>query len=808
MKPLLLAVAIMLQCSELSTAQRTSCPANHTVPATLNSSLKTAPVLFTENRGQVIDAEGNPRPDIMFTARSNGAKVFLTGTGIYYQFTRSQYANAQEPDVPGTDSRLLQESLRAPSVTSTHRFALALQGANPAPVIRKEDRSTYTENYYLAHCPAGITGVPAYERIVYEGVYPGIDWVVYTREGGLEYDFIVKPGADPGQIKLKVTDADAVSITGDGGLLMKTSLGEVREAPPQSFINGQHVTTRFTQSADGSIGFVVDAYDATKTLTIDPTVSWASYYGGSSGDAGYCCTTDASGNVILAGYASSPTGIASGGMQNVFGGNYDAFLVKFNSAGARQWATYYGGIDYDGGASCAVDASGNIYMAGETYSASAIASGGFQNTFGGGTIDAFLAKFNSVGVRQWATYYGGSGDERAYACVLDADGNVFVAGETTSATAIASGGFQNTLDGTSDAFLVKFNSAGARHWATYYGGPADDYGYCCAADASGNVFLAGAAKSVSAVASGGFQNTNGGSSDAFLVKFNASGLRQWATYYGGGAAEKGSFCIADPAGNVFLAGTTYSAGGIASGGVQNTFGGLNDAFLVKFNASGIRQWGTYYGGSGNDIGSTCAADANGNVLLSGYTNSGAGIAAGGFQNALGGGYDAFMVMFSSSGSRLWGSYYGGSGDEFGSACALEGNGNIFLTGNTTSPSGIAYGGFQNVPGGDKDAFLLNVYEPTTAVTNSLEHINPGSISIYPNPARGNFTLRIDDLPMDTGREIRVDVLDMAGRLVWHKSVRLNSAHLCIGLGQIGLGQYVLRASSDQGSATKKFELID
>jgi hypothetical protein len=161
------------------------------------------------------------------------------------------------------------------------------------------------------------------------------------------------------------------------------------------------------------------------------------------------------------------------------------------------------------------------------------------------------------------------------------------------------------LNGGLDAFLVKYNSSGVRLWGTYCGGINDEYGYSCSADYLGNVYLAGETRSSSNIASGGHQNTYGGLRDAFLVKFNSTGVRQWGTYYGGPNIDLGFICSVDAANNVYLSGETQSTVSIAFGGYQNTFGGgTNDDFLVKFNSSGVRQWGTYYGGAGMDRGGT------------------------------------------------------------------------------------------------------------------------------------------------------------------------------------------------------------
>ncbi|MCB0635928.1 MAG: T9SS type A sorting domain-containing protein [Lewinella sp.] len=183
---------------------------------------------------------------------------------------------------------------------------------------------------------------------------------------------------------------------------------------------------------------------------------WATYYGGTVGELGWSVCTDGDGNVFIAGIANSTTNIAFNGHQNSHGGGNDAFLAKFNATGVRQWATYYGGIETDWGRSICTDHAGNVYLAGLTSSITNISSDGFQNTYGGSYGDAFLAKFNPNGIRLWGTYYGGTSFDSGYSTSTDANGNVYLAGQTSSTTNIASGGFQNTYVGNRDAFLVKF----------------------------------------------------------------------------------------------------------------------------------------------------------------------------------------------------------------------------------------------------------------------------------------------------------------------------------------------------------------
>jgi gliding motility-associated-like protein len=484
---------------------------------------------------------------------------------------------------------------------------------------------------------------------------------------------------------------------------------------------------------------------------------WGTYFGGNGGDYPYSVATDAAGNIYLAGMTTSTFNIASGGFQNTFNGGFDAFLVKLTPAGALLWSTYYGGTGDEKECTVTTDAAGNVYLAGWTTSTGNITSGGFQNTYGGGAYDAFLVKFDGVtGNRLWATYYGGSGEDRAGNVATDPAGNVYLCGRTESPSNIASGGFQNTYGGNMDAYLVKFDGAtGNRLWATYYGGGMWDEAYNLAADATGDVYISGGTTSNSNIASGGFQNTNGGSGDAFLAKFNAAtGNRIWATYYGGSGSDYGHSMALDPSGNVFMTGETTSTTSIASGGFQNTYGGgLFDDYLVKFDASGSRLWATYYGGTNNEEQYTdgLAVDASGNAYLTGDSyspNTGNAIASGGFQNSLVGSENIFLAKFDPAGNRLCATYYGQNHEEFG-LVAVDNSGNVYLAAwaDFNSTTNIASGGYQNTyGGGNYDGFLIkfnscfNVLSVTAAPTNiSCFGQCTGTATATPNNGTAPYT---------------------------------------------------------------------
>ncbi len=677
---------------------------------------------FEENKGQV---QGTDKARVRFVIKGNGLDVFILEDGIAYQYKKVHYPEGYHELVQNRKSVYEKsEELSGQIITETFRMDALLVGFNPNAEIIKEGKSADYIQYYNHDA----LNVHSYQKITYRNIYPKIDWVLFFKDEKLEYEFVVHPGGNPDDIKIRYEHAESVNLLADGSIKLKSRMGDIIDKAPVSF-QGENIISTGYHLENNIIQFRLTNYDQSKTLVIDPVVEWATYYGGSSDDVGHSSSVDRSGNVLyMAGRTFSTNAISSGGYQNSLNGtDYDAFLVKFDSAGVRLWATYYGGNHNEVGSLCAVDGSGNVYLGGTTSSSSGISFNGHQNNLGGHE-DAFLVKFNSSGIRQWATYYGGDEIDLGNSCAIDNSGNVFLAGSSWSSSGIAFNGHQNTYGGSMDAFLVKFNSNGLRQWATFYGNNEFEEGQSCTVDGSGNVYLSGRTSSASGIALGGHQNTLEGSDDAFLVKFNSSGIRQWATYYGGSNSESGTSCTADDMGNIWLAGVTYSLNNISFKGHQNTLSGEDDAFLVKFNSSGIRQWATYYGGSEADRALSCGTDGLGNIYLAGTTTSKSGIAYDGHQNAHAGGVqDAFLAKFNTNGTRQWATYYGGSGLDIGFSCIANVKGSVFLAGNTGSVNNIASEGHQNIFGGSSDAFLVKFSECLESYTTVKTEICKGEL---------------------------------------------------------------------------------
>ena len=704
-------------------------------------------VVFEENKGQMKDQHWQPRPDVLYYGKSEGMNYYIRNNGMSYQLSRVESWKEEDDKLQShlTDKK---DKRKVPDQIGTYRVDAEWKNHNSNFSVEKGKVLDGYNNYY--NVPDGVEPalfVKQYETVTLKNLWKGVDVHYYGTNGHLESDYLVAAGADYKQIQIEIKGAE-LSTDNEGNLIMKTPFGEIHEGKLKVYQNNELLEEAkwvITPKGNGwEVGFDIPNYNPSLALRIDPlTRVWGTYYGGNGNEIGNSCIADGVGNLYLAGSTTSYTSIASGGYQNTYTQNNDAFLVKFNNNGSRQWGTYYGGsgVGYpcdDFGYSCATDISGNVYLAGHTSSLSGIGSGGHQNTYGGfgpGSYDAFLVKFTSAGVRQWATFYGATGNEYGFSCATDSSGNVYLAGLTQSSTAIASGGYQNSIGGGNDAYLVKFTSTGFRLWATYYGGTGNELAYSCVIDGNSNVYLAGSTQSTTSIASGGHQNTfGGGAYDAFLAKFNSNGVRQWGTYLGGNGDDYGYPLSADASNNIYLAGKTNSNNNIASGGHQNIFGGgAFDAFLVKFNSNGVRQWGTYFGGSGDDDGASCVTDGNSNVYLAGSTQSTTSIASGGHQNTFGGGaYDAFLAKFNSNGVRQWGTYLGGNGDDYIYSLSADASNNIYLAGKTNSNNNIASGGYQNLISDSTDAFLVKFLfcdssnSPNPILTPTATSVCPGS----------------------------------------------------------------------------------
>ncbi len=663
-----------------------------------------SPALFVENQGQWSD------PTVRYVHDGDSMAVAATDSGIRLQVCRQNPAqDAISIGLAGEKDRL---SSRAGVDIQTLWFSVSFIGAKQTrPVGLEQSASLF--NYCVGDQANWRQNVPSYEVVAHEGLYEGVDLHIRGLRSHLKYEFHVSPGADYRQIAVRYEGIEGLSIDDDGALWVNLGegWGSLRDDAPYIYreIDGkkQVVAGRFTLLDARTYAFdITDDVGTDHALVIDPNLAWSTYLGGSEIEYGKGIAVDGSGNVFVTGVTDS-SGWVSGGFDTAYHGMRDMFVAKLSSSGAHLWSTYVGGsrgesVDIDGG--IAVDASGNVYVAGYTDSAG-WTSGGFDTTYNDGG-DAFVAKLNSSGAHLWSTYLGGSDLDGPVGMGADASGSIYVYGLTRSAD-WTSGGYDTTFDGGwQDAFVVKLSSSGSHLWSTYLGGNANEGWLHMAVDASG-VYVTGYTYS-SGWTDGGFDTSyNGGDGDVFLAKLSVNGSHLWSTYLGGSEVDLPCDVATDVSGNVYVSGDTTSAGW-TSGGFDTTFDGSDrdEVFLVKLSSSGLHLWSTYLGGSANDACYGTVVDASGSIYLTGITHS-SGWTSGGFDTTYNGDADVFVARLSSSGSHLWSTYLGGSESDYSAGIALDGWGNVYVTGTTVSP-GWTSGGFDTTYGGLLDGFVAKL----------------------------------------------------------------------------------------------------
>jgi hypothetical protein len=331
------------------------------------------------------------------------------------------------------------------------------------------------------------------------------------------------------------------------------------------------------------------------------TLLYSTYLGGSADDYGQGIAVDSAGSVAVTGFTASadfPTRPLAGS-QSVPAGRYDAFVTKLEPTGpSLVYSTYWGGSADDYGTSIALDPAGDAYATGYTNSPDFPTAGALQPTNGGGTcgappsveacFDAYVVKVNADGSQLvYSTYLGGSGGDYGRGLAVDASGNAYVAGLTTSTDfPVTAGALQTAGGGTSvDAFVTKLDPTGSSAvYSTYLGGTGAEAGFDIAVDADGNAYLAGYAYGNGLPLASPIQAANGGYYDTFLAMLNAAGSALgFSTYLGGSGNEEARGVAVDPSGNAYLAGRTFSTDfPVTSGAFQTSYGsGAFDGFVAK-----------------------------------------------------------------------------------------------------------------------------------------------------------------------------------------------------------------------------------
>jgi len=621
---------------------------------------------------------------LFFEARAVGDDTSpqYLAKGLNYQISIAPtevYFAFHKLDRPPASSSMSRRPLASPSSVLTRFARLQFLGANRLARPQGQGEMEGKVNYLIGNDPAKWRAqVPVYSSVQVAQLYPGIDLLYYGNQHQLEYDITVSPDAEPTAIAMRFEGLDHLVINDQGEMVVSLGGSEMHQRQPviyQMIDDVRRVVSGGYRLIDEqTIGFSVGPYNKRFPLIIDPIFSYSTFFGGNGGETG--------------------------------------LSVK-------------------------VDASGSVYLAGQTISTQfpfPIPANGFQKQFNGGgkNGDAFAAKLDNTGSRLlYFTYLGGSADDTALDLALDNAGNAYLTGFTDSPDfptrnalfGKISGTLQTTLNiYPLDGFVAELNAQGSGLvYSTYLGGSANDVGSAIAVDPAGNTYVTGYANSSDFPVRNAFQARFNGLEDAFVAKIGPNGLSLiYSTYLGGALVDRGEGIAADAAGYAYVAGYTDSANfptrNAESPSLNGAAGAISvyDAFVTRIAPNGLAlMYSTYLGGSNNDFGYRITVDAAQNAYVTGAAQSpnfphrdiGLEIGNNG-TNALN--YDAFITRLNSSGTRTYSILFGGTSDEEGWDVAVDGAGRAFVIGSTLSTNFpvISPGGlFRTVNSGRKDAFV-------------------------------------------------------------------------------------------------------
>lgn len=511
------------------------------------------------------------------------------------------------------------------------------------------------------------------------------------------------------------------------------------------------------------------------------TLEFSTYFGAGFYQSSQAITLDPQGNIIIAGTTSTAIPTTVNAYSTVYSGGYDVFVTKFDPTGnSLIFSTMIGGSGNDVASDIATDSSGNIYFGGYTVDATTdypIANAIYGGSSNHGLTDGFLSVLSSSGsnlifsrflgtpntdeVRSFAldvngslyvtsysnfpylggggVYYdtvvsfmnlpsfetklGGTGYDSAWDMAMDDLGNIYVTGTTASTNFPSTTGvYDTTANGGNDVFITKLNETGVVQWSTYLGGSGVDMGYGIALDSSG-IYLTGSTQSTNFPTTvGAYQTSDSGSShEGFITKLSLDGTTiTYSTYMD----MEGEHIVIDSSGNAYVTGEAFSDLTTTSNVVQSTFGGNQDAAVLKLNSGGTGVlFATFLGGAGNEFAESIAVDSDANVYVTGYTYSTDFPTYNALNSSNNGGADIFLTKLNSTGTGYnFSTYLGGSGDDAGLDLMVDSSANIYLVGSTADDLtnlGTTNDAYDSTINGNTDAFIMNISVTPSVVYSSF-----------------------------------------------------------------------------------------
>jgi hypothetical protein len=665
---------------------------------------------FKENKGQIIDQKGKPNPNVKYLLNTHGLNVQIKTNGFSYDIyeTKKHPLTEKQKAKQRTGFQSENNKEKTPDYSLEyiyHRIDVDFLNSNPNVELITEEKSKEYDNYYnVPNKPDGVLMVYQYQQITYKNIYPNIDVVFSIPKDSLkavEYNFVVHPKGKISDIQMKINGAKTDLV--ENKIQIQVRFGKMEETVPMSWIEEgkckKEIAVSYKKIKNNIYGFASTENVSGKTVVIDPvpTRLWGTFYGDGNSCTFKDIDSDKDGNTYIVGFTSMESSFSfyatAGAHQTTFIKDYDGIIAKFDAKGQRVWGTYYGGESFDRISGIKFDNQKNFVIAGTTSSTTNISTpSSYKSNSNGGNF-AFVAKFNSLGVRIWGTYFGGGGDY-TNDIDIDSNNNIYIVGNTTSRTGISTNNSFQTLlnsvpyiNASYDGFLTKFNSNGNLQWSTYIGGESEDYINTIKIGVDYLVLGGMTYSSLNISTPNTFQpNIFTKYIDGTVYKFDLNGNRIWSTFYGGEGYDEVKSIEIDDDNNIYIGGFTNSTKNIATVGsfdeyLYYGFKGL----IAKLNKDGQRIFGTYFGANTKIY---SIIHKNNFLYLGGMATTDV------FKKSTlittpctyktEGSYEGYLGKITKSGALLMGTFVGGGNDYSENKICFENN-NIVIAGTTSNP---------------------------------------------------------------------------------------------------------------------------
>lgn len=631
--------------------------------------IKSKSDVFIENKGQW-------PLEVKFLTKINGLNAWITDYGVVYDYFK---ISGHPPSAPMHGGLELNDTS---SRIKGHILKMSFLGCQKSE--KKDSNQTKyslndnvkefegigkNEAYYNYIIGSDSTKwasyVGLYQEAIVRNIYKGIDVRYYFDKGddgkmAIRYDFVINPGADVSQIRIKFEGTNGIKVDENGDLVIRTSLGDIKHTQLKAFQiddkseilkdnndsptydiknikNINEVDCRFVSLGSDILGLAVKNYDRTKPLIIDPLV-YSTYVGAQDGTR--ISSIDVRDDyVYITGYVPGGplfryptttgayrTSIPSGGSSRGV-----LFVTKMNTDGTNLvFSTYICGPNQgndDEPSDIYVDGNGNSLITGWSYEGDFPFTRGVVDSVGGSS--AFLTKLNSNGSSLiFSTFLGGNSAARGFGCLIDNSENCYVVGYTTNyywsdTFETTTGAYDRTWNGDFDIFAVKLNSTATSYsYSTLIGGSLTDKPFDIGIDSDNNLYIVGSTNSTNfPITSNSYDGTFNSSVDAFALKLNSTGSDLvYSTFLGSDDYAYSEYV--NNSGECYITGTTTSTSfPTTTGSYDRTYNGGGDGFISKLNSTGSGlTFSSFLGGNASDNLTDIQVD-NGKIYIYGYSGS-------------------------------------------------------------------------------------------------------------------------------------------------------------------------------------------